>query len=180
MRLALLVIVLALGYIPAWSCAEKMEETMKGPGWIFSSREMRVGTEIPFDAVSDFYYTYASSTFPPEYQRYRFYRESGKCFFYHETREGAHWPLGEEDATLTGTLELSQAEWDAFCSLLRDGAARVRQEHLESGDAGPWLYIYWTGGEKEGREFTFASGAPFDFEEFCEKLRESSRSGTGR
>lgn len=52
----------------------------------------------------------------------------------------------------------------------------MREEHLESGDAGPWLYIYWRGGETEGREFSFDQpGTVLAFEEFCAGLKEESQ-----
>ena len=40
-------------------------------------REMVVGKNIALDEITDFYFTRASSTFPPDYQAYRFYIEDG-------------------------------------------------------------------------------------------------------
>ena len=79
---------------------------------------MEVGKRIAKESVTDFYYTYASSTNPPDYQRYRFYTENGQYFFYHEKREGDHWPLTENDVTVSGTRELTDAEWDVIIRLL--------------------------------------------------------------
>ena len=137
------------------------------------SRDMVVGTDIDPDAVTDFYYTYDASTAPPHYQRYRFYVEDGRRLFYHETREGGGWPQTEADITASGTAALTDAQWETFVGLLLGGTAKRREESLTDGDAGPWLYLYWTGGEKEGREFTFESrekGAAF--EDFCAALKE--------
>ncbi|MBR4421912.1 MAG: hypothetical protein IKS69_05215, partial [Erysipelotrichaceae bacterium] len=43
--------------------------------FIWGGRKMKysVGKDIGIEDVTDFYYTYSSSAFPPEYQRYRFY-----------------------------------------------------------------------------------------------------------
>lgn len=142
-------------------------------GWASASspEEMIVGSDIAFEELTDFYYTYDASTNPPFFQRYRFYVEDGKHFFYHETREGGGWPQTDEDITRSGIVELTDAQWTAFCSLLRGGMASRREERLDDGDAGPWLFIYWRGGEEEGREFSFASYADKTaFEEFCAAL----------
>ena len=138
-----------------------------------SSTDKTVGIDIAFEDITDFYYTYDASTAPPHYQRYRFYSEDGKYYFEHETREGGGWPQTETDITCSGTIELTEEQWSAFCDLLNGGKAGMREEYLESGDAGPWLYIYWRGGEMEGREFSFGqSGSVLAFEEFCTGLKE--------
>ena len=130
-----------------------------------------IGIDVSFEDISDFYYTYDASTAPPHYQRYRFYAEDGRHYFYHETREGSDWPQTEADITRSGTAELTDSQWTAFCDLLNGGIASRREEHLDSGDAGPWLYIYWRGGETDGREFSFEQpGSVLAFEEFCTAL----------
>ncbi|MBQ8136999.1 MAG: hypothetical protein IJ174_06160 [Clostridia bacterium] len=134
-----------------------------------------VGAELDASSVTDFYYTIDGSYFPPFYQRYRFFTDVGKRFFFHETREGGSWPQTEENTTRTGLVELTDAEWEAFLDLIRGGDAKVREEHLEDGDDGPWMYVYFIGGEADGREFQFASlEKRFAFEAFCEALREES------
>lgn len=139
------------------------------------SGDMTVGSDIPFEDITDFYYTYDASTAPPHYQRYRLYVEDGKHYFYHETREGGGWPQTEEEITCSGTVELTEEQWAACCDLLNDGTASRREEHLDSGDAGPWLYINWRGGEAEGREFAFEqAGIVLAFEEFCARLKEET------
>ena len=139
------------------------------------SGDMTVGSDIPFEDITDFYYTYDASTAPPHYQRYRLYVEDGKHYFYHETREGGDWPQTEEEITCSGTVELTEEQWAACCDLLNGGTASRREEHLDSGDAGPWLYIYWRGGETEGREFAFEQpGIVLAFEEFCARLKEET------
>ena len=156
----LLSVLLALTLLLTAGCA-----SASSPG------ELIVGNDIAFEELTDFYYTYDASTAPPHYQRYRFYTESGKCFFYHETREGGGWPQTEEDITRSGTVELTDAQWTAFCELLRGGTASRREEHLDDGDAGPWLFIYWQGGEEDGREVSFEMpGTVLSFEAFCAGL----------
>ncbi|MBO4298371.1 MAG: hypothetical protein J5998_06200 [Clostridia bacterium] len=140
---------------------------------------MVVGADIAMEDITEFYYTYSSSTFPPDYQRYRFYVDDEARLFYHETRAGDHWPLTEEDVTVSGTMELSEAQWTAFFECLSGGTVKRREEHLESGDAGPWLYLYWKGDEGSCQEFAFPSWvAGAAFEAFCAELKEQAESLT--
>ena len=134
-----------------------------------------IGIDVPFEDITDFYYTYDPSTALPRYQRYRFYVEDGKQYFFHETREGGAWPQTEEDITCSGTIELTEEQWAMFCDLLSGGNAREREEVLDDGDAGPWMFIYFKGGEKEGQEFSFEQpGIVLAFEEFCAGLKEET------
>lgn len=133
-----------------------------------------VGVDIRPEEVTEFYYTVSTSTFPPHYQRYRFYKEDGAYKFFHETREGDHLPLTEADATVSETVELSGDQWSDFLVLIAGGRVIARQEHLEDADSGPWLYLYWTGDKGDIQEFSFATAAErFRFVEFCESLRDS-------
>ena len=105
--------------------------------------DILAGTDISFEEITDFYYTYDASTAPPHYQRYRFYTEGGAKYFYHETRAGERFPLTEEDITESGTRELTDEEWNEFYTLLCGGTVSNRSEDTSSGDSGPWLYLYW-------------------------------------
>lgn len=135
-------------------------------------KEFVVGKDIAKEDILQFYFTYDSSTYPPEFQRYRFYTEGGKLLFYHEKREGDHWPLSESDATVTGTKELSETEWDEMFSLLCGGTVRAREEHLESGGRDPWLFLYWKGDRGKIQEYAFSSFAKQrEFEAFCVALK---------
>ncbi len=139
------------------------------------SDDFIVGKDISFEDIFDFYYTYDASTASPHYQRYRFYAEDGKRWFAHETREGGGWPQTEADITRSGTVKLTEGQWAAFCDLLSGGTARRREESLDDGDAGPWLFIYWHGGEAEGRAFSFEpAGNLLAFEEYCDALADHS------
>ena len=132
-----------------------------------------VGTDIKMADITEFYFTYSSSTNPPRYQRYRFYVKDGIRRFYHEKREGNHWPLRETDITVSGTKELSQEEWQTFFNYIKGGKAEKRKEHLESGSSGPWLFLYWKGDKGKIQEFSFLSrGTQRSFEDFCIKLKK--------
>lgn len=145
----------------------------KDPAPASRKAELTVGTDIVIGEVKEFFYTLSASTYPPHDQRYRFYRENGGTFFYQEQREGDHWPLREEDVTVSGTRELTEAEWSAFFDLIRDGTVKKREEHLEDGDAGPWLYLYWKGDRLEWQEYSFPSRKALSaFEDFCAALAE--------
>ena len=137
------------------------------------AKPVTVGTDVALGDVTDFYYTYSTSTAPPHYQRYRFYVDGRKYLFYHETREGGGWPQTEKDITDSGSRPLSKAEWAEFFECLKGGTVENRKEHLEDGDAGPWLFLYWKGDHGKCQEFSFASpAARFAFEELCVRLRK--------
>ena len=139
-----------------------------------AAAEKRAGEDFTAEDITDFYYTVSTSTYPPFYQRYRFYTEDGKKWFYHETREGGDWPQSEEDITVSGTVELTEADWAAFFACVRGGKADRRSEEILDGNSGPWMYIYWPGDEGEEQEFTFASIAEqFAFEALCARLAQN-------
>jgi len=131
-----------------------------------------VGRDIDFADITEFYFTRASSTYPPAYQRYHFSAADGVYRFDHETREGRTFPLREDDITVSGTLELTTEQWEAFLSYLYGGSVRKRSESIESGGSGPSLYLYWNGDRGSYQQFSFAAwdGAAA-FEAFCETLR---------
>ena len=136
-------------------------------------RNLIVGKDIPTADITEFYFTRAASSYPPDYQRYHFFIQDGAYYFYHETREGKRFPLTEDDITVSGTIELTAAQWDAFLSHLTGGSVRKRSESIESGGSAPSLYLYWNGDRGSYQQFSFAArdGAAA-FEAFCETLRE--------
>ena len=80
----------------------------------------------------------------------------------------------EKQYRVSGTVELTEEQWTAFCDLVDGGIASTREESLDDGDAGPWLFIYWRGGEEESREFRFATaGTVMAFEAFCAGLKDA-------
>jgi len=140
-------------------------------------KKMIVGTDIAFDDINDFYYTKENINYDAYYQRYRFYAEDGKHLFFHETRERPedYGPCTEEDTVRTGTIELSDAQWKQFCDLVSGGTVKARSESADSGDSGPWLYLYWTNDKSKYQQFSFDSyETEAKFEEFCHTLASNS------
>lgn len=121
------------------------------------SKEMIVGERIKNDSIYDFYYTISSSTNPPEFQRYRFFSDDGKYYFYHEKREGNTWPLKEKHITQSGTIEISTSAWNDFLSLIANGSVIAREDDATSGGKGPYIYIYWKGDKDKYQVFSFSS-----------------------
>lgn len=137
------------------------------------NKQIIVGKDISLDDITEFYFTYASSTYPPDYQRYYFYAENDKHYFYHETREGDVFPLTEEYITVSGTKELSEDEWNTFFEFLKDGIVQRRQESDETGDSGPWMYLYWKRDKSEYQEFIFRDwDTQTLFEDYCVNLKQ--------
>ncbi len=142
-----------------------------GTGLLSSSKT--VGKQVKEADITEFYFTRSGSTNPPTFQRYRLYAENSARYFYHEKREGDHWPLVESDITVSGTKELSDEEWNMFYSLLEGGTVRDRSENLDSGGDGPWLYLYWKGDRSKTQEYSFASyGKEKEFEDACIRMTE--------
>lgn len=141
--------------------------------FLCASAEAVVGQDIAEGDISDFYYTYDESFYPPFYLRYRFYIEDGKKMFFNETRQGGGWPQTEKDVVAHGVKELTDSEWTAFFECIRGGRVNGRSEELLDGDDGPWMYIYWTGDEGSVQEFSFASlGQRIAFEQMCSDLAQ--------
>ena len=139
-------------------------------------KTFEVGKDIKQEDITDFYYTVDGSSYPPFFQRFRFYVEEGKHLFYHEKREGDHWPLRESDKTEYGVLNLNDDEWAAFFDYLINGTVKARTEEVIDGASGPWMYLYWKNDKAKYQEFGFESyGKRIEFEEFCETLKKNER-----
>lgn len=138
------------------------------------NKTYHVGKDIKIDDINEFWYTYSSSTNPPEYQRWRFYKENGNLYFYHEKREGDHWPLTEEDVTVNGTVTLSEEQWNALFACIDGGSVTRRTESTAAGGAGPFLYLYWKNDGAKIQEYSFADyGKQKEFEALCQGLEEA-------
>lgn len=137
------------------------------------SRNKTVGKDIKESDFDKFYYTYSSTAYPPQFQRYLFYMEDGKPMFYHEQREGDKVFLTEEDVTVSGTMELTTDEWNRFWDYINGGTVKNREENISTGGSGPWLYLYWQGDKGKCQQFSFVDyGTEVEFEEFCKELKE--------
>lgn len=135
-----------------------------------------VGDTIKFDQINDFYYTIDASTNPPFYLRYRVYTIDGVHTFYHEERSGDHWPLTVEDISVSDSVELTEEQWAAFCKRIEGGKVSKRGESVDSGDSGPWLFIYWEGDEGSNQVFEFRDlDAQYDFRKWCEEMVAASQ-----
>ncbi len=153
--------------VAAFSAISHSAETANDKG----GREMIVGKNVSLGDVTEFYYTYSSSSNPPDYKRYHFYVSGDSYMFYYEKREGDHWPLKESDITASKTMELSEEEWARFTSLIEGGKVKKRSDNAEAGDAGPWLYLYWQGDRGKYQEFAFESYTRLaEFEQLCSSL----------
>ena len=146
-------------------------------GKIFGGKSAyTVGSDITADQITDFYFTYENINYNAHYQRYRFYKEGDTHFFFHETREkpGEYGWTSEADTTVTGTVELTEDEWQAFFAAIEGGTVEKREESDESGDAGPWMYLYWTGDKGDIQQYSFPSVSDrLAFETFCEEIRDA-------
>ena len=121
------------------------------------NRERVVGVDIAAEDITEFFYTYSSSTYPPDYQRYRLYKENGIYRFYHEKSRymNIHMKDTEAHITISGSVELSEEEWKEFLSCINGGKVKERNQESETGGSGPWLYLYWKGDGGKYQEFSF-------------------------
>ena len=129
-----------------------------GASWSFSdilpgNGPKIVGTDVKIDDITEFYFTYDSSTNPPQFQRYRFSVKNGAYQFYHEKREGNHWPLREKDITVSGTKELSLEEWKTFFDYLKDGKWKRGKSILNPAEGGPGCFYTGKGTSPKSRSF---------------------------
>lgn len=134
-----------------------------------------VGKSINGKDIQEFYYTKSTSANPPLFQRYRLTARDGKYYFYHEKREGDHWPLTEADITASGSKELTEEQWSVFYECLKGGTVKKRVDSAASGGRSPSLVLYWKGDQGTIREFLFESVEKrLAFEELCGKQKESA------
>ena len=109
--------------------------------------------------ITDFYYTEENINYNAFYQRYRFYVEDGKYYFFHERRERKDdygW-CTEDDTVLIGTVELTDDQWSSFYGFVDGGTVSEREDSADAGDDGPWLYLYWKNDKDKYQEFSFSS-----------------------
>ena len=155
-------------------CEAKEDDDVKAGGrGLFGFGEYVVGKNIKFDDITEFYDTEENINYDAYYQRYLFYVKDGKYYFFHERRErnNDYGPCTEEDAVSKGTLELTDEQWQAFCDLIGDGIVKARKDNADSGDKGPWYYIYWKGDKSKYQVYSFASyEKEKDFGSYCKEL----------
>lgn len=170
MKKYLLFVVLMIVLLMA-GCEGKDGDDMNSGRTLFGGKI--VGDGIGIDDITDFYDTVSDINYDAYYQRYRFYVEDDKHYFFHETRErpGDYGPCTEEDTTAIGTLELTDEQWERFFELISGGKVKAREDDGSAGDRGPWFYLYWTKDKGKYQEFSFKSTAQeADFEAYCNSL----------
>ncbi len=149
------------------SCKEEKED---GKDVKLFQKEFNVGKDITSSDVTEFYYTYSNINYNAFYQRYYLYAKDGSHYFFHETRErkNEYGPATEEDTTAKGTVLLTNEQWAKFFELISGGTVVEKAESAESGDSGPWFYLYWKGDKGKYCEYSFTSyGAQKTFEDYC-------------
>lgn len=132
-----------------------------------------VSENLSENMITEFYWTYSSSTYPPEYQRFHVFMKDGKTKFHYEKREGETWPLSGKDVTESGTFVMSKAQQQEFFNLIKGGTVTARDDDISSGDSGPWTYLYWKNDKGQYQVYTFPSAkAAKDFEDWCISMKE--------
>lgn len=170
-QLVFLTILILFGVLLT-GCTGKKDGEEEKRDTIVKKKTMIVGKDIIENDFNEFFYTYATTTYPPEFQRYRFYMEDGEYMFYHEKREGDSVFLTEDDITVNGSMKLSEEEWQIFWDYMKKGTVKKRTSSDASGGKGPWLYLYWDGDEEIIQEFSFDEyDTVLDFEQFCIDLK---------
>lgn len=150
---------------------EDAEEMAKNP--FILKGKMIVGDDILSENIKEFYYTYENINYDASYLRYRFHIENGKHMFFFEKRErpNDYGPATEDDTVAKGDIELTDEQWSEFYNMISGGIVKKREENADSGDCGPWLYLYWEGDKDKYQEFTFESvSKELEFEDYCSKL----------
>ena len=107
-------------------------------------KELTVGSDIKKEDITELYYTDSATTNPPRFQRYHFNTEDGKYLFTHEKREGENVFISEDSITVTGTLELTEGQWEEFLNLVNGGTVTKRGENIATG-ANKALFLYCAG-----------------------------------
>lgn len=140
-----------------------------------NTKETVTNRKIPIEDITEFYFTRENINYNAFYQRYRFYTEDGGYLFDYEIREkpGEYGPTAEKDITKNGMLALSAEERETFFSFLKEGTVSARKDSGESGDAGPWTFLYWKNDKGKYQVFDFPSyDTRARFEEFCSALTQ--------
>ncbi len=178
MKKYLLFAVLMIVFLMA-GCEGKEDDDVKSGRTLFGGKI--VGDGIGIDDITDFYDTVSDINYDAYYQRYRFYVEDGKYYFFHETRErpGDYGPCTEDDTTAIGTMELTEEQWEEFFELISGGKVKAREDDGSAGDSGPWFYLYWNGDKGKYQEYSFKSTAQeADFEAYCNSLASQCGGGS--
>lgn len=138
-----------------------------------NNKTLVVGKTLDVSEISEFYLTRSATTNPPYFQRYVFRDVEGKKELYHEKREGDKVFLGPEDATVTGTIPMTDEEWNEFLSLIEGGTVSVPEEDYGTGGSRPYMTLYRKNQAENDnvREFSGReSGLALEIEALAERL----------
>ena len=140
-------------------------------------KTFEVGKDIERYNISEFYYTYENINYDAFYQRYHVYKtDYGTPYFTHITRErkNDYGPTTPEDTVKSGTIEMTDEQWKKFYELISGGTVAEREDTADSGDSGPWYYLYWDKDKEKYREYKFVSyAAEKALEDFFVSLADS-------
>lgn len=134
---------------------------------------MVVGKDIIEEDINEFYYTIENINYDAYYLRYKLYNEDGKHMFFFEERKRPddYGPTTEEDTVAKCEFDLSDKEWSRFYEIISGGEVTARGDDPETGDEGPWTYLYWTGDEGDIQQYSFESEKKMAaFKKLCERL----------
>ena len=135
-----------------------------------------IGNKVKESMVYDFYYTEENINYNAFYLRYRFYREDDRYYFFYDIRkkENDYGPATEQDRIVFGTIELEYYQWEKFIDTIASGKVEKRKQSNETGDRGPWTYLYWEGDKDINQQYSFGSyEKQQQFIELCEELMPS-------
>lgn len=133
-----------------------------------------VGRQIKLCQIQQLIYTKSSSSLPCVYQRFHFLKEDERKRFHYVYKTGNHWPLKDEDIVDSGTIDLSDQQWMQLTECLKGGTVSKKEKSVDSGDAGPWLTLYWDNDRGMNQTYSFSSLDDLhQFEQFCHLLMQT-------
>ncbi len=123
--------------------------------YIAGQRIIIVGADVLLQDINEVYYTVSSTNNPPEYNRIHIYKEEDIYILNHEVREGEHYPLTEEDITISDKIKLTEEQFNQIYEYLEGGTVTLRAARYDGGDKGPFIYLYWNKDKNKYQQFSF-------------------------
>ena len=155
-RLGIFILIL-LCVLSFAGCASKEDSDVK-----LFQKTFEVGKDIERYNIKEFYYTYENINYDAFYQRYHVYKtDYGTPYFTHITRQRKddYGPTTPEDTVKSGTIEMTDEQWEKFYELISGGTVAEREDTADSGGSGPWYFLYWDNDKEKYREYKFVSYA---------------------
>ena len=125
-------------------------------GCAAGKRESTVGRDVKIGDVARFVYTYETIDYGAKFLRYDLTVKENEARFSWEKRERPrdYGPATEQDTVAKGEKRLTEAELADFLQLLEGGTVTARKACADSGDSGPWTYLY-RAGDDTGEAYAF-------------------------